>query len=125
MPMTAHTFSFSALRKRSPHAVKAVKQFAQKAMGTSDVRIDPSLNKALWARGVKHTDHRIRVRIARKRNDDEDAKEKLYSYVTYVPVASFKGKSKRILRRNEKKTLTNAGTFDFSLGLETVQVDEE
>ncbi|KAI8329733.1 ribosomal protein L31e-domain-containing protein [Chlamydoabsidia padenii] len=80
-----------ALRKRSPHAVKAVKEFAQKAMGTSDVRIDPALNKALWARGVKHTDHRIRVRIARKRNDDEDAKEKLYSYVTYVPVASFKG----------------------------------
>jgi large subunit ribosomal protein L31e len=88
-PLSLH----SALRKRSPHAVKAVKQFAQKAMGTSDVRIDPSLNKALWARGVKHTDHRIRVRIARKRNDDEDAKEKLYSYVTYVPVASFKGKS--------------------------------
>ncbi|ORZ15819.1 ribosomal protein L31e-domain-containing protein [Absidia repens] len=80
-----------ALRKRAPQAVKAVKEFAQKTMGTSDVRLDPSLNKALWSRGVKHIDHRIRVRIARKRNDDEDAKEKLYSYVTYVPVASFKG----------------------------------
>ncbi|KAI8345288.1 ribosomal protein L31e-domain-containing protein [Choanephora cucurbitarum] len=80
-----------SLRKRSPHAVKAIKAFAQKAMGTKDVRLDPSLNKAVWSRGVKHNNHRIRVRIARKRNDDEDAKEKLYSYVTYVPVAEFKG----------------------------------
>lgn len=80
------------MRKRTPHAVKAVKAFAEKAMGTKDVRLDPALNKSLWARGVKHINHRIRVRIARKRNDDENAKEKLYSYVTYVPVASFKGK---------------------------------
>jgi large subunit ribosomal protein L31e len=29
--------------------------------------------------------------MSRKRNDDEDAKEKLYSYVSYVPVTSFKG----------------------------------
>lgn len=81
-----------SLRKRTPHAVKAVKAFAEKAMGTKDVRLDPALNKSLWSRGVKHINHRIRVRIARKRNDDENAKEKLYSYVTYVPVASFKGK---------------------------------
>jgi large subunit ribosomal protein L31e len=81
-----------SLRKRAPHAIKAVKAFAQKAMGTKDVRVDPSLNKALWSRGVKHINHRIRVRIARKRNDDEDAKEKLYSYVTFVPIADFKGK---------------------------------
>jgi large subunit ribosomal protein L31e len=81
-----------SLRKRSPHAVKAIKAFATKAMGTKDVRVDPSLNKAIWSRGVKHSDHRIRVRIARKRNDDEDAKEKLYSYVTFVPTTEFKGK---------------------------------
>ncbi|KAL1933560.1 hypothetical protein VTP01DRAFT_7650 [Rhizomucor pusillus] len=85
-----HVFGKS-FKKRTPAAVKAVKAFAQKAMGTSDVRLDPALNKALWSRGIKNTPHRIRVRIARKRNDDEDAKEKLYSYVTYVPVTNFKG----------------------------------
>ncbi|KAI8984516.1 ribosomal protein L31e-domain-containing protein [Mycotypha africana] len=85
-----HVFGRS-LRKRAPAAVKAVKDFAEKAMGTKDVRLDPSLNKALWSRGVKHVNHRIRVRISRKRNDDEEAKEKLYSYVTYVPVTDFKG----------------------------------
>lgn len=80
-----------SFKKRTPTAVKAVKAFAQKAMGTEDVRIDPALNKALWARGIRNVPRRIRVRIARKRNDDEDAKHKLYSYVSYVPVTSFKG----------------------------------
>lgn len=34
---------------------------------------------------------RLRVRISRKRNDEEGAKEKLYSFVTKVPVESAKG----------------------------------
>ncbi|KAI9304461.1 ribosomal protein L31e-domain-containing protein [Cunninghamella echinulata] len=80
-----------SFKTRTPQAVKAIKAFATKTMGTQDVRLDPSLNKALWARGVRNVPHRIRVRIARKRNDDDDAKHKLYSFVTYVPVASFKG----------------------------------
>lgn len=80
-----------SFKNRTPHALKSVKAFAKKAMGTEDVRVDPALNKALWSTGVRNVPHRIRVRIARKRNDDEDAKHKLYSYVTYVPVASFKG----------------------------------
>ena len=84
---------YRSFKKRTPHAVKSIKAFANKAMGTKDVRIDPSLNQQLWSRGIKAVPHRIRVRIDRKRNDDEDAKEKLYSLVTYVPVANnnFKG----------------------------------
>lgn len=34
---------------------------------------------------------RIRVRFARKRNDDEEAKQKLYTVASFVPVASFSG----------------------------------
>ncbi|KAI9506662.1 60S ribosomal protein L31B [Coemansia spiralis] len=81
----------ASFRKRTPRAVKAVREFAQKAMGTKDVRIDSQLNKALWARGIKAAPHRIRVRLSRRRNDDEEAAEKLYTYVTYVPVADFAG----------------------------------
>ena len=43
----------------------AIKKFAEKQMGTSDVRIDQGLNKAVWANGVKAVARRIRVRIAR------------------------------------------------------------
>ena len=60
-------------------------------MGTKDVRLDPTLNKAVWATGVKNVPTRLRLRLSRKRNDAEDAKEKLYTYVEYIPVTSFKG----------------------------------
>jgi len=80
-----------SFKKRAPHAVKSVIDFATKAMGTSDVRIDPKLNQALWAQGIKNVPHRIRVKLERKRNDEENAKEKLYTYASHVPVASFKG----------------------------------
>ena len=55
-----------SFKKRAPHAVKAVVAFAQKAMGTSDVRIDPKLNQALWERGIKAPPHRIRVKLERQ-----------------------------------------------------------
>uniref|UniRef100_A0A0W0FSV0 FAD-binding domain-containing protein n=1 Tax=Moniliophthora roreri TaxID=221103 RepID=A0A0W0FSV0_MONRR len=80
-----------SFKKRAPWAVKSVIQFAQKAMGTTDVRLDPKLNQALWSQGIKSVPHRMRVKLERKRNDDENAKEKLYTYASHVPVPSFKG----------------------------------
>ena len=59
--------------------------------GTTDVRLDPQLNKKVWESGIKGVPFRLRVRISRKRNDEEGAKEKLYSYVQAVNVKSAKG----------------------------------
>jgi len=73
-------------KTRAPRAVNEVRKFAKKVMGTSDVRVDQKLNKYLWSKGIKNVPYRVRVRIARKRNDDEDAKEKLYSLCTLVEV---------------------------------------
>ncbi|KAJ1735510.1 60S ribosomal protein L31B [Coemansia biformis] len=81
----------ASFKNRTPRAVKAIRKFAEETMGTKDVRIDAQLNKALWSRGIKAVPHRIRVRLARRRNDDESATEKLYTYVSHVPVANFKG----------------------------------
>ncbi|EIM87112.1 uncharacterized protein STEHIDRAFT_56238, partial [Stereum hirsutum FP-91666 SS1] len=82
-----------AFKKRAPCGVKAIIAFAQKTMGTTDVRIDPKLNQAVWERGVKSVPHRIRVKLERKRNDEENAKEKLFTYAShiYVPAGQFKG----------------------------------
>jgi large subunit ribosomal protein L31e len=80
-----------SFKKRAPWAVKSVVDFASKTMGTSDVRLDPKLNQAIWAQGIKTVPHRLRVKLERKRNDDEGAKEKLYVYASHVPVTSFKG----------------------------------
>ena len=56
-----------------------------------DVRIDSRLNKAVWEHGVRNVQYRVRVRLHRKRNEDEDSANKLYTLVTYVPVDTFKG----------------------------------
>ena len=38
---------------RAPRAVKEIKKFAEKQMGTHDVRIDTRLNKHIWSQGVR------------------------------------------------------------------------
>jgi ribosomal protein L31E len=64
---------------------------ANEMQGTKDVRLDPQLNKKVWESGIKGVPYRLRVRISRKRNDEEGAKEKLYSYVQAVNVKNPKG----------------------------------
>ena len=78
-------------KKRAPRAVKEIRKFAQKAMGTQDVRIDSRLNKYVWSTGIKNPPTRVRVRLSRKRNEDEEADEKLYTLAQLVEVSSFKG----------------------------------
>lgn len=49
-------------KKRAPRAVKEIKKFAHKMMGTEDVRVDTTLNKFLWSKGVRNVPYRVRVR---------------------------------------------------------------
>ncbi len=83
-----HGISF---KKRAPRAIKEIRNFAKKMMGTEDVRVDTRLNKHVWSRGIRSVPFRVRVRLARKRNEDEDSPNKLYTLVTHVDVATFKG----------------------------------
>ncbi|KAJ5379800.1 60S ribosomal protein L31 [Penicillium cataractarum] len=83
-----HGVSF---KKRAPRAIKEIRAFAEKAMGTKDVRVDPALNKKVWEAGIKGVPFRLRIRISRKRNDEEGAKERLYSHVQAVNVKNPKG----------------------------------
>jgi large subunit ribosomal protein L31e len=78
-------------KKKAPRAIKEIKKFAAKSMGTKDVRIDSKLNKFIWSRGVRNTPNRVRVRLSRKRNEDEDADEQLYTLAQLVEVSTFKG----------------------------------
>uniref|UniRef100_T1JI82 Large ribosomal subunit protein eL31 n=1 Tax=Strigamia maritima TaxID=126957 RepID=T1JI82_STRMM len=60
-------------KKRAPRAIKEIKKFAEKQMGTPDVRVDTRLNKHVWSKGVRNVPYRVRVRLARRRNEDEDS----------------------------------------------------
>ena len=51
-----------------------------------------SYHDQILCAGSRHVPHRVRVRLARKRNEDEDSPNKLYTLVTHVAVTTFKGK---------------------------------
>ena len=57
-------------------------------MKTKDVRLDTKLNKYLWSKGVRNAPFRVRVRLARKRNEDEEADEKVSQRGSIVVVGS-------------------------------------
>ncbi|XP_052018221.1 60S ribosomal protein L31-like [Apodemus sylvaticus] len=77
-------------KKCAPRALKEIRKLSMKEMGTPDVRTDTRLNKVVWAKGIRDVPYCIRVRLSRKRNEDEDSPNKLYTLVTYVPVTTFK-----------------------------------
>jgi len=75
---------------RAGRAIKEIRKFATQQMGTEDVRVDTKLNKFVWSKGIRNVPFHVRVRLARRRNEDEDSVHKLYTLVTHVPVDSYK-----------------------------------
>lgn len=62
-------------------------------MKTQDVRIDPKLNQFIWNQGIRNLPRRVRVRISRKRAEEEGkGGSEWYSLVQHVNVESFDGK---------------------------------
>ncbi|ERN15383.1 hypothetical protein AMTRI_Chr05g59620 [Amborella trichopoda] len=90
-------------KKMAPKAIKEIRKFTQKAMGTTDVRVDVKLNKHVWSRGIRGVPRRVRLRIARKRNDEEDAKEEIYSLVTVaeVPPEGLRGLGTKVINEED------------------------
>ncbi|XP_042636927.1 60S ribosomal protein L31-like [Orycteropus afer afer] len=77
-------------KKCAPWALKEIRKFTMKEMGTPNVCIDTRLNKPVWAKGIRNVPYHIHAQLSRKRNEDEDSPKKLYTLVTYVPVTTFK-----------------------------------
>jgi large subunit ribosomal protein L31e len=55
------------------------------------VRVETHLNRFIWASGIRNVPRKVRIRVSRKRSEDEDAKEKFYCIVSHLPVRSFQG----------------------------------
>ncbi|XP_034511608.1 60S ribosomal protein L31-like [Ailuropoda melanoleuca] len=77
-------------KKCAPRALKEIWKFAMKEMGTLDMHIDTSLNKAVWAKGIGNVPFWILVWLFRKGNEDENSPNKLHTFVTHVLVTTFK-----------------------------------
>ncbi|XP_074077366.1 large ribosomal subunit protein eL31-like [Macrotis lagotis] len=73
-------------KKRAPWALKEIRKFTLKEMGTPDVCIDTRLHKAVWTKGIRNILYCIRVQLSRIQNEDEDSPNKLFALVIYVPL---------------------------------------
>ena len=93
----------STFKKRAGRAVREIKKFAAEMMHTKDVRVDEELNKFVWHKGVRNVPYRVRVQLTRKRNEDEEAEEKMYTLVTKVATKGdeFKGKLTEVVVETE------------------------
>mmetsp|Transcript_13796 Transcript_13796/g.13476 ORF Transcript_13796/g.13476 Transcript_13796/m.13476 type:complete len:120 (-) Transcript_13796:44-403(-) len=76
-------------KKRAPRAIREIKRFAQKEMFTKDVRVDTSLNRFVWSTGIRNVPRKVRIRVSRQKNEDQEAKEKFYCLIQHLQVDSF------------------------------------
>ena len=54
--------------RRAEEAITILRQFTVRHMKPEEVVIDPSVNEAIWARGIRNPPRKIRVRLSK---DDE------------------------------------------------------
>jgi len=78
-------------KKRGKRCINEIRKFAQSQMWTKDVRLDAELNHYIWQDGIRDIPNKVRIRIAKKKNQDEDAKEPFYCLVQHVDVEDFAG----------------------------------
>jgi len=73
--------------RRTPRSVKVIRRHARKLFNVSMVKIDNSLNKALWANGIKRPPSRIRIKYQLKRLKGKGGQPCVYA--SHIPVQSF------------------------------------
>lgn len=78
-------------KKKAPRAVSEIRQFAQKNMLTEDVRVDTEVNQYVWHQGIRNIPRRIRVRLVRRKNEEDEVGNKFYTEVKLLSVDDFKG----------------------------------
>lgn len=69
----------SCYKRRAPRCMAMIRKFAQTAMCTEDVRIDPTVNKYVWSKGIHAVPARIRVRMQRLAEDVEGESKHVWS----------------------------------------------
>ncbi|UCH37042.1 MAG: 60S ribosomal protein L31 [Candidatus Bathyarchaeota archaeon] len=58
-----------SIRKRTPRALRILREFIKKHMKTENVLIESSVNQKLWSRGIEKPPRKIRVRALKYRDD--------------------------------------------------------
>ena len=51
--------------RRAEKAMTVLKEFSERHMKPSELIIDPSVNEAVWARGIKNPPRKLRVKMTK------------------------------------------------------------
>merc|ERR1711877_20596 len=78
-------------KKKAPKAIKAIRKFARENMKTEDVRVDVKLNQHIWSQGIRNVPKRVRLRLRRKKDEDDESGTKWYTLASLIEVSDFKG----------------------------------
>jgi len=55
--------------KRTPRAMKHLREFVKRHLRCEDVRIDSLVNEHMWARGIQKPPKKIRIRVVKTEED--------------------------------------------------------
>ena len=103
-------FQHVARYKKTPKAIKTVKEFLVKHMKIYDrdlnkIKIDKNLNEFLWARGIKNPPHKIRVKAIK---DRENIRVELIDYPNKL---KFKKAREEKLGKDAKERIESKKTM--------------
>lgn len=87
--------------RRTEKAVKAVREFLQRHMKSNVVRIGKDINEKLWAHGIKHPPHH--VKITAKRDDKGVVSAELFGVEVKKEHPTKEAPQKEAAKSAEKK----------------------
>ncbi|MDI6819742.1 MAG: 50S ribosomal protein L31e [Candidatus Hodarchaeaceae archaeon] len=59
--------------RRTPRAVKVVREFLKRHMKSENIKLNEGLNRKLWERGIERTLPRIRLRVVKQDDGSVEA----------------------------------------------------
>ncbi|MBN2459495.1 50S ribosomal protein L31e [Candidatus Woesearchaeota archaeon] len=89
------SFRLMAKHKKTPRAVRAVKEFLAKHMKSDDIQLGMHLNEYLWKHGIRNPPHHVKVHVIK---EDDVVKAELEGF-------EFKGAVKAEPKKKEPTTM--------------------
>ncbi|MBN2053254.1 60S ribosomal protein L31 [Candidatus Woesearchaeota archaeon] len=101
--------------KKTPRAVRALKDFLQKHMKCEDVKLGMHLNEYMWKHGIKNPPHHVKVHAVK---EDNVVKAELEGF-------DFKEAVKAIAKKKEPETMKDKLAAKLGVKEELVKGEEK
>jgi large subunit ribosomal protein L31e len=92
----------TAKHKKTPRAIRVVRQFLQKHMKAEEVKLGPKLNLFMWKHGIKNPPHHVKVHAIK---EDDVVRAELEGFEYKEAVKSEKTKEPKTMKEKLEKKL--------------------